>query len=375
MNHHKGKTAYHGIRPVLLAMGLFFVFLTGCQNGQAYGIEPVKKTQYQKAEYQSVEVKRGDINPTIQLKLKARLADQVKYTIDITDAEVEEVYVSAGEHVKKGQLLVSFKSEKTQKAIDEYSAEVEEKQLLLDHYTRMSLYDLQPRDYIKKEKKEYPLYQQQEDEIIAEKDKEDTMRKYVDYSLTLEQLEEDVKVASLFLQEERRKLEKCQLKAEEDGVITYISKALLSGYAEPGSLLLTETCGENTYEAFTEDDYAFQIDDVYQAQRAGLVYDMRVDAIEEEVGGKRAIVFAPDETLLNPPEGDTLDMTITKETLKNVVYVEKGAVHSKDDQTFVYVITPEGFLDPVYVQTGEVVDDLVVIKNGLSGGEEVAIIQ
>ena len=360
---------------MLLAVGLFFVFLSGCETKQTYEIAPLQRTIYQKAEYQSATVKKGDINPTVRLKLRARLADQIKYSIDITDAEVEEVYVNAGEHVKKGQVLVSFESEKTQKAIDEYSAELEEKQLLLDHYTRMSLYDLQPRDYIKKEKKEYPLFQQQEDEIIAQKEQEDKMRKYVDYSLTLEQLEEDVKVAGLFLQEEREKLEKCQLKAEEDGVITYISKALLSGYAEPGSLLLTETCGENTYEAYTQDDYAFQVDDVYQAQRAGLTYDMRVESVEEAEGGSRVIVFAPDETLLNPPEGDTLEMTITKETMKNVIYVEKAAVHSKDEQTFVYVITPEGFLDPVFVQTGEVVDDLVVIKNGLSGGEEVAIIQ
>lgn len=375
MNQYNGQKPDRWIRPMLLAVGLFFVCLTGCEKNQAYQMEPVNKTQYQKAGYQTAKVKRGDISPIVQLKLRARLADQVKYSIDITDAEVEEVYVSAGEHVKKGQLLVSFQSEKTQKAIDEYSAEVEEKQLLLDHYTRMSLYDLQPRDYIKKEKKEYPLYQQQEDEIIAQKDLEDTMRKYVDYNLTLEQLEEDVKVAGLFLQEERQKLEKCQLKAQEDGVITYISKALLSGYAEPGSLLLTETCGENTYETYTQDDYAFAVGDIYSAQRAGLTYDMRVEQIEEEEDGSRTIVFAPDETLLNPPEGDTLEMTITKETLKNVVYVERAALHSKDDLTFVYVITPEGFLDPVYVQAGEVVDDLVVIKSGLNGGEEVAIIQ
>ncbi len=363
------------VKITFLITILFSLLLSGCEKKQSYELLPLQRTVYQKAEYQSAEVQRGDVEPTVHLKLKARLADQIQYSIDITDAEVEEVYVTAGERVEKGQLMVSFESEKTKKAIDEYSAELEEKQLLLDHYTRLSLYDLQPRDYIKKEKKEYPLYQQQEDEIIEARDKEDKMRKYVDYSLTLEQLQEDVKVAGLFLAEEREKLEKCQLKAEEDGVITYISKSLLSGYVEPGIMLLTETCGENTYEAYTEDTFEYKVGSVYPAEKAGLTYDMEIISVEEGENGFRIITFAPDATLLNPPEGDTLDMTIQKEKLKDVVYVDKGAVHSKDGESFVYLITPEGFLDPVFVQTGEEIEDVIVIKSGLSGGEKVAIIQ
>ena len=371
---HSGKIKYYRYTPVLIGLALS-ALLSACGKESTYALIPLERTIYQRSSYQTTQVKKGDMEPTIHLKLKARLADQVKYSVDLTDAEVKEVLISAGEHVKKGQLMVSFESEKTKKSIDAYSAEVEEKQLLLDHYTRMSLYDLQQRDYIVKEKKEYPLYQQQEDEIKDDRDKEDTMRKYIDYDLTIKQLEQDVKVASLFLQEERARLENCQLKAQEDGVITYISKNLLSGYVEPGALLITETCGENTYEAFTDDDFDFRIGDTYTAEKSGLLYEMQIIAVEEEENGGRAIVFAPDETLLNPPEGDSLDMSISKEKLKNVVYVEKDAVHSGDNGKFVFVVSKEGFLDPVFVQTGEEVDDQVVIKSGLTGGEEVAIIK
>ncbi|MBO4901818.1 MAG: efflux RND transporter periplasmic adaptor subunit [Lachnospiraceae bacterium] len=372
----KIKNAKNRIRPVLAGFLAASFVLSGCGAGEVKEPETIDRTIYRKADYQTTEVKRGDMQPTISLKLKARLADQVQYSVDLTDAEVEEVYVNAGEFVKKGQLLVSFESEKTKKAIDEYSSELEEKQLLLDHYTRLSLYDLQPRDYIVKEKKEYPLYQQQEDEIIADRDKEDKLRKYVDYELTLQQLQEDVKVAGLFLQEEKNRLEKCQLKAEDDGVITYISKSLLSGYAEPGSLLITETCGENTYEAYTDDDYDFRIGDVYTAEKAGLTYEMEVIGIEpEENGSGRTIVFAPDETLLNPPEGDSLDMQIGKDVLRDVVYVEKSAIHNNEQSAFVYLLSEQGFLDPVYVRTGEEVEGMVVIKDGLTGGEEVALIK
>ncbi|MCR5269010.1 MAG: biotin/lipoyl-binding protein [Lachnospiraceae bacterium] len=368
------KITYAKTLGQILSGAALLIVLTGCGASDSAEIAKIPKTVYQRADYQTTEVKKGDMEPTIHLKLKARLADQVRYSIDLTDAEVKEVLVSAGEHVTKGQLLVSFESEKTKDAIDLYSSELEEKQLLLDHYTRLSLYDMQPRDVIKKEKKEYPLYQQQEDEIIDDLDREDKMRKYIDYNLTIEQLAQDVKVAGLYLQEERERLESCQLKAENDGVITYISKSLLSGYVEPGSLLITETCGENTYEAFTEDDFDFRVGDTYVAEKSGLQYEMKVTGVEED-GDARTIVFAPDETLLNPPEGDSLDMSISKEMLKNVVYVEKDAVHSRDSDTFVYVVTEDGFLDPVFVQTGEEVDDMVVIKSGLVGGEKVALIK
>ena len=361
-------------RKIIITGALIPLFLTGCTTVSAQ-LTPVPRTLYQKVQYKTVTVMKGDMEPVLELKLKARPADQVDYRIDISDAEVEEVYVNAGEHVTKGQLMVSFLSEKTKESIEEYSSEVKEKQLLLEHYRRLSLYDLQERDYLVKEKKEYPLFEQQEDEIKADQDREDKMRKYVDYTLTLEQLEEDVRVASLFLEEERAKLDSCQLKAEDDGVITYLNKGLLSGYVEPGGLLITETCGENTYEAYTDEDYDFRVGDHFNAEKSGLIYDMKVSEVIPEDSGGRTVVFEPDETLLNPPEGDSLNMTIKKAAMHGVVYVDREAVQNKDGKEFVYTLTPDGYLQPVCVQTGEIVENMIVIKSGLSGGEEVALIK
>ena len=45
----------------------------------------------------------------------------------------------------------------------------------------------------------------------------------------------------------------------------------------------------------------------------------------------------------------------------------------KDGKEFVYVVTEDGFLEAVYVQTGLEADGQIEIKSGLSGGEEVAL--
>lgn len=364
---------------MLLKRGITLACLTMCLAGCGEYTETaeveIPRKIYQKSEYVTTTVNRGDMKPELVLKLKAQVADQVKYSVNLLDAEVEEVYVTTGEKVEKGQLLVSFKSEKTKKEIEDYSAELEEKQLMLEHYTRMSLYDLQPRDYYVKEKKEYPLYQEQEDNINAERDADNKRRKAVDYDLTIEQLQSDVNLASMYLEEANARLEECQIRAEEDGVISFISQGLMSGYVEPGAMVITEITGESSYVAYTIDTYDFQIGDTYEAEDESSSYKMTVSEVSEESSGTRTIVFVPDSTLLDPPDNDSLVMTIQKQQLKDVVYVDAKAVNTVNDRSMVYLVSPEGFLDVREVELGEQVDDVVVIKSGLDGNEKVAIVK
>lgn len=358
----------------ITATVLSAVLLSGCNQAALAERMEVPRQSYQKAEYVTTTVQKGDMEPIVTLKLKAQLANQEKYSVNLTDAEVEEVYVSTGEHVTKGQLLVSFKSEKTRKEIEQYSADLEEKQLLLDHCTRKSLYDLQQRDYYKEEKKEYPLYQQQEDEITANREAEDNLHKLEDYTLTIAQLNEDVKLASMYLEEAKARLENCQIRATEDGVISFVSKTLLSGYAEPGANLITEMCGENTYEAYTDDSYDFKVGQKFTAVDGTGEYEMVVSEIQEE-GDGRNLIFRPDEELLTPPESSSLEMEIKKASLNDVIYVEREAVNHKDGMDFVYIVTDDGFLDAVVVDAGEIIDNMVVIESGLNGDEKVAILK
>lgn len=368
--HNRKHFIEKGITLICLA-----TFLGGCGEYVETTEVEIPRKIYQKMEYVTTEVQRGDMKPEVVLKLKAQTADQVKYSVDLLDAEVEEVYVTTGERVEQGQLLVSFKSEKTKKEIEEYSAELEEKQLMLEHFTRMSLYDLQPREYYVKEKKEYPLYQEQEDNINKERDEDNKRRKAVDYDLTIEQLQSDVNLASMYLEEAQARLERCQVRAEEDGVISFISQGLMSGFVEPGAMVMTEITGESSYVAYTVDNFDFKIGDTFEAEDETTTYKMTVSDVSEESSGTKTIVFIPDTTLLDPPDDDSLVMTIQKQLLKDVVYVDAKAVNKVGDMNIVYLVSPEGFLDAREVELGDPVDDMIVIKSGLDGNEKVAIVK
>jgi multidrug efflux pump subunit AcrA (membrane-fusion protein) len=66
-------------------------------------------------------------------------------------------------------------------------------------------------------------------------------------------------------------------------------------------------------------------------------------------------------------------MEIKKGKLPGVVYLPTRAINVKVDSTFVYVVKENGFLEGRYVELGEEIGDLVVIKSGLDGTEEVAV--
>ena len=320
----------------LLTYTLFTLFLSGCGDSDANAIKEISKTIYQKAGYDTTTVEKGDIEPIISLTLTPEVVETIDYTVDEENLEVDEILVSAGDSVTAGQVLVTFKAEEIRKSIEKYRSEVEKNQLLLDHYTRLANVD-----------------------------------KKQDYTVEIEKLTDNVNLANLYLEEELQRLNNCSIIAKQDGIVSYISKVLLDGYVAPSTCMVTEICGEGTYYVETSDNYDFKIGDVFTAENDTMDCDMKVNAVEE--GELRKIIFEPSSDLLDASGTETFTLTIKKSSLKNVVFVNKKAINEKDGKNFVYIVSENGFLDVAYVEIGEQVDDMIVIKSGLSGGEEVAL--
>ena len=59
--------------------------------------------------------------------------------------------------------------------------------------------------------------------------------------------------------------------------------------------------------------------------------------------------------------------------MKGAIVVSSSAVLHGQDGLYVYVVTPEGTVEPRPVVVGPTVRDLSVIENGLSVGERVAV--
>lgn len=341
------------------------VFISACENSEVNRMSELNRDIYTKQEFVTTDVQRGKLEPVLDLNLKLETAKQIPYSVDMGDLEVDQVNVSVGETVKAGQVLVSFKSENLKKEIDDLAFDLQEKKLMLEHYQKLAV--LETKD------KPYEKINDYERSILQGLDVEDQKYKTFSYGVIISELTDDVNLASLYLEEKQARLDSCQVKAEEDGVITFISQNILSGVIEPGVTFAIEACGDNQFIAETDDDYAFNEGDTYYG------YTTEGDEIElyvfscEPSGDERKIVFKPVVDTIDPTVTDRLSVSISKESLNDVVYVDSKAIYRKNNDNFVYVIDDQGFLTGTFVSCGIEVGDYTIIKSGLNGNEKVAI--
>lgn len=317
------------------------LLLSGCGESTYGTVTPPERTLYEKTEYMITDVHKGDMKPTLSLTLKPVDVTRLDYTVDESELELDEILIQAGDSVKKGQVLITFKSDEIKKEIEKYSDELNRKQMLLDHYTRVSNVT-----YDEKERNEK-------------------------YGVVLEELADDVLLAKTYLEEAQQRLSKCQVVAKEDGFVSYVSNKVINSYVEQGDVLLTEHCGKNRFAAGVSNDFEFNIGDIYTAGDENVSYDMRVVEINPGEEEERTIIF---ESVDNAADlgRESLKMVIDKPQIDDAVYVDNDAVHYLNDKTFVYVVSEDGFLDAVYVEVDDTVGEYTIIKSGLNGTEKVA---
>lgn len=312
--------------------GITVLSLTGCQEKKRE-VVTITHAPYEKMVYETTVVQKGDIQPELKLKLRAEGYERITYDATSEDLQLDTVYVSVGDKVEKGDLLVSFQSEKLQQAIDSYKEQYTQNELLAEHYSKLMQID-------------------------------NTM----DYSEDIAKLKQDMEVAELYIEEAEEKLSRYQMIAKESGTITEMNSYLQNGTFVPGNKLITQVCGSGKYQADLPVNYEFHIGERYEATLGQIAYELEVSEVNE-----KTVVFSPVSDMSSVSEADTLTMEIEQPTLSDVVYVDAGAVKEVDEAYFVYVLDEEGYREAVPVTIGEQVAGQIVITGGLSGGEKVTI--
>jgi hypothetical protein len=153
------------------------------------------------------------------------------------------------------------------------------------------------------------------------------------------------------------------------------------------------------YEAEVDDTVTFDKSGTYVAGNGAARYELKVmDEAENDSDDKAMIADNSDNADVSEDAGDLsyeqqnkkkvyftpidnnntiLEKTIQLQTklkaVKNVCYVDRQAIISKDDNEYVYVVDDKGRRRAVEVKTGDVVDNYCIILDGLKGGETVSL--
>ena len=327
----------------VLAIAFSMMLFTGCEAKQEEQTATVCIEQYVPVSYKTVEVKKGDFTPVIELRLKASAKETISHSCPVDNMEVENVFVNPGDHVKKGDTLITFKSEELEEEIKEYESRLEADSLLLDHLTNMSKLDLE-----------------------------------TDYKNDLDSVSEDMEICRLYLEELKATLDLYRIKAAGDGSIIDLYSDLGYGIVEADAPLGRVCYSENKFHAITSSDYNFEIGDVYTATSGTIEYEMKIiEIVEDKVSDDvRTIYFEPMDMNADFGANDWLNMVITLDTRKDALYIPEKCIKKTDGDTeekFVYVLGDDGYKEACKVKTGETLEDMIVITEGLEEGQKVVM--
>ncbi|MDE5967097.1 MAG: hypothetical protein K2G89_09735, partial [Lachnospiraceae bacterium] len=257
-------------RSVLKRMGAFFLLftllfliavgITGCGRPSVQEKAQINIPLYQKMEYKTVEVGKGDLEPKLEFSVRVDEFRRISYNVESDNLELEKIHVNVGDKVKKGDVLISFKSGDIEETIKGYEKQLSDDKLLLEHYQRMQ------------------ALEEKADDDAA--DEEAIKSEQSEYTVSIKDLKREMELLKVRIAEEKEKLKGFSITAEEDGTISFMDENLNFGYVLANTSLVSQTCGSEYYEAVVKDDYDFQIGDVFVAVSGVAEYEMELISVE-----------------------------------------------------------------------------------------------
>lgn len=328
----------------LMAGAVFFsVAFTGCKSEEHYEKPKTAIEEYQPWTYDTAEVARGDIEPAVELKLKATENEKKTYYPLLDEMEVEAVNVSVGDAVSQGTVMVTFKSGDLGEKIEQYKTRLKEDELLIDHYGRLAEID-----------------------------------KNTDYSEDIKLIRDDMNICQLYIQELEARLEGYNIVAEGDGIVTEIAEILYYGVVGTQNKVVTVKYGTGEFVASTEDGFDFKEGDVFEATYASAVIDVKLTKIEtdeesEDGSVMKKLYFQALKDIGNVVSYDTVYLNIRKTVIKDVLYVPEKALFRIGEKNYVYTIDDRNMKHGVEVTVGDTENGYTIIKSGLLEGDKVVI--
>ena len=319
--------------------------LSGCGGPSEDPLVEAIEPTYIIADAETIEVQRGNIKPIYDSRLellnydkKSYRYSQAQYTelVQNYKLEVDKVNVKVGQRVNPGDIMVTFHSEVLDKEIEDNQEKITEAGLEIEHLQRLRNIDPE-----------------------------------TDYSEDIAKLNRDINACKMHISDIQSSYDKMNLVATDSGTVSFINSIVTNGYVVPDKDLINVVSDSGYYIVDESDIYDFQVGQKFTAETGTSTCEVEVaEPPEGAMSGK--VYFKP-----NAVEGQILDKTLYLKfelpELKDVVYVNKYAVVEKDDTHYVYILGDQGLFSVVEVKIGESVENDIIIKEGLEGGEIVQV--
>ena len=362
---------------VVLLAAMLLLSVSGC-GGSERALVHIGIPSIEEKDYTTTFVVRGDVTYELEEELhlvnyvesKYGLSSKLMDSMMLKDVAFDKLYVSVGDKVKKGDVLLTMSSKSLEDEIDSYTEQKEKAQLEKIHYNNRTAID------------------NEEDNSIA-----------------IARCDQDINVATGYLTELESKKENLTIRADEDGEVIYISDQAISGTMSNTDGLLTIASGDDTYFLETEEKTTLSVGQIVTSTNKLLRYDMVVTNVEKSSAGTKAYfkilgiegkvenesevaaslvgMASPGDATATDAENDTkvsdrekiivhgLTVPIAEETRKDVLYVASSAVTERDGRYFVFMIDEHGARVAREIKVESILGEYAIITDGLVEGDEV----
>lgn len=346
----------------MLAMAAVPLMLGGCSllPAEETGGHVALVQTVAQADHELAQVTRENVELTKTIYCTYLQTQEESLSFHVSGRRVQYVYVSVGDRVQKGDLLVKMETDDLDAELKDLRYTIDKNTLLLAQTEELKAFDLAE---LKKRYDRGELtrsqYEGQAEQIEA------------GYEGTINNYKDTLYIAQLRREKLEDELAGCTLYAGMDGMVSYLFPKMQNSY--PGEGVEMIKIIDNTQCMFRMDDmnyadYFIDGQEIVLTNNNSTQYTAKVMPSAEAPDTEHIYLalLEPDATLA---VGTRAYVTLLLDARENVLALPVSVLHHADEQAYVYCEDEDGLKSVRYITTGLVGTKYVEILNGLEEGE------
>ncbi len=355
--------------PACVIPLLFCMTLGACGQEEQVNKEIILETEEDsQITYEMSPVVKGDVAQVLEIYCTYSQTEEIWMSFDIDKEVITDVYVEKGDVVKKGDKLVSVDVETAKNKVDELEYQLKVTKLNYQQLLETKQFDVEQAniDFT------YTHMQEEDEEELKEK-----LQKIENkYKNAIIDAEDNIYMQEKRLGEAKDYVENGTLYAPMDGIVNFLKSDILNTPTDKG-VNVVSIYNENSCYFCSNDIEVIPYLDKSQTYTivCGLGKAMREYTVEPVLfeDWKEEIYFKLLDQDYDPYNITTGTIELCTEEKKNVLTVDKNAIHTSGENYYVYILDEDGIRRMQFVEIGLWGSDVVEVISGLEEGDYVII--
>lgn len=372
-NLKKSVKSYNRLVALACAMCLG---LTGCGEVEEED-DSIVVVEHEKEEsiYTLAVAAVNNVVKTDKLRCTYRQVNDEELAFKVSGKKVENIYVSTGDTVKKGQLLVELTGCDREDEIEQLEYQIARNELLLSYLEENKAYELSTLwwNFVHKSS-------QSESERNRLQTNLDNVEQ--NYRYEQEDLEDAIRLDKMELEAIKKEVEEGRIYAGMDGEVSYMKTDLeennftsVEGVTVikiiDSSLCLFEASRIEYAEHFEEFDSVELT--IGTGKNAVTVDAIPYEMENWEANGKLTFELVGGGEGVNVVVGTSAVINLEINRKDQVLCIPSQAVHEADGKSYVYVLGENDIREVKWIETGLAGDTMVEVVGGLTEGENIIL--